>query len=556
MNKDLIKPIAERISLGYAKAAIKKEVMANGYPEAEFEEAYQAALSKSSPGRQSPQGSAAAPTRNTGGTEAVESTESHKGHVVSIISLIVFLLLAAGGVVGAVYYMQNTAVSDPLTGNAFESWLSERGGLSESELVDMTAPSVVRIATHFVGTTTVERIDVDFESGDIFLEEGDQEPLEFPFDVKVTGTGFIISDEGHIATNGHVVYPETIYDTIMFDQWLPGEILEQFSDMSEEEIEVALEQVDAIDNGNVTDAEDLEQYQFFLDNSELEYTAEVVVYDPRAGGSTFNEQFDNGIPAEVLALDEQFIVNEEDVAVITIDEEGLAPLAIGDSANVSTSDRVFAFGYPGNTDLSRADRTTLSFTDGSVSAKKQGPYGDFEYIQTNAKISGGSSGGPLLNDRGEVVGVITLRSGGDFGDSFGFAVPTSVISDLPGYDASWINGGSYRTPILEGMYLMEQQHCALAQERFEAARANGVVFNNNEIIDTYMDECDDLIAAGDSIDTKYDELMQELRSSDNIIIIVTAISGFFILILIIVVALLIRQVKKNRQRIGTMGRGK
>ena len=127
-----------------------------------------------------------------------------------------------------------------------------------------------------------------------------------------------------------------------------------------------------------------------------EYTAEVVGADPKT-----------------------------DVALIKISATGLPTVALGDSDKLRVGDWVAALGSPfgfGHT-----------LTVGVVSAKGRrlgiGPYDDF--IQTDASINRGNSGGPLVNLNGEVVGinsVIIAPAGGNVG--VGFAIPINLAKSI------------------------------------------------------------------------------------------------------------------------------
>ncbi len=114
-----------------------------------------------------------------------------------------------------------------------------------------------------------------------------------------------------------------------------------------------------------------------------------------------------------------------DLALIRIDAgEDLKPLPIGDSEKLEVGDWVLAIGNP------FAFNHTV--TAGIVSAKFRDLGGDYDnYIQTDASINPGNSGGPLLNTRGEVVGInsaIVSGSGGSVG--IGFAIPINMAKDL------------------------------------------------------------------------------------------------------------------------------
>ena len=171
------------------------------------------------------------------------------------------------------------------------------------------------------------------------------------------GTGFVISKDGYILTNNHVVEGAT-------------------------KIEVNL----------------------FGDDAEVSYDAKVVGRDPLT-----------------------------DSALIELTEKPsreLAEVKFGDSANIGPGDWVMAIGNP----FGLAHTVSV----GVVSAARPGglPVADGRFadvIQTDAAINPGNSGGPLLNVRGEVVGINTAiyadaRQQGNLG--IGFAIPINVVRDL------------------------------------------------------------------------------------------------------------------------------
>jgi serine protease Do len=112
-----------------------------------------------------------------------------------------------------------------------------------------------------------------------------------------------------------------------------------------------------------------------------------------------------------------------DIALIKIDINHELPSAtFGDSDKLEVGDWVVAIGNPFGLEH--------TVTAGIVSAKGRvigaGPYDDF--IQTDASINPGNSGGPLLNLKGEVVGINTAIVSG--GQGIGFAIPINVVQDL------------------------------------------------------------------------------------------------------------------------------
>lgn len=126
-------------------------------------------------------------------------------------------------------------------------------------------------------------------------------------------------------------------------------------------------------------------------------------------------------PAKVVGTDPT-----SDLALLKIDVGHKLPyLTFGSSANLKVGEWVFAIGSPFGFDY--------SVTQGIVSAKGRGLNTDkyVPFIQTDVAINPGSSGGPLFNMKGEVVGVnsqIVSRTGGYLGLSF--AIPSDVAKDV------------------------------------------------------------------------------------------------------------------------------
>ena len=122
------------------------------------------------------------------------------------------------------------------------------------------------------------------------------------------------------------------------------------------------------------------------------------------------------IPARIVGL-----ATELDLALLKVDNMKLPALPLATYSQVRQGETVFAFGSPIG--------LRNSLTHGLVSsvARQVDPDSPLIYIQTDAPINPGNSGGPLVNIRGEVVGVNTFivsQSGGS--DGLGFAVPSAT----------------------------------------------------------------------------------------------------------------------------------
>ena len=114
-----------------------------------------------------------------------------------------------------------------------------------------------------------------------------------------------------------------------------------------------------------------------------------------------------------------------DVAVVKIDASGLPAVRIGDVSRLRVGEWVMAIGSPFGLDN--------TVTAGIVSAKQRDTGDYLPFIQTDVAINPGNSGGPLINMRGEVVGInsqIYSRSGGFMGISFAIPIDEAMrVSD-------------------------------------------------------------------------------------------------------------------------------
>lgn len=113
-----------------------------------------------------------------------------------------------------------------------------------------------------------------------------------------------------------------------------------------------------------------------------------------------------------------------DLAVLKIEATDLRQVAIADSDALRTGDLAFAVGYPLGLDQ--------TLTMGVISGLNRTGLGDAveDYIQTDAAVNSGNSGGPLLDSRGRLIGINTsiLSGGGGGNDGVAFAVPTRIMN--------------------------------------------------------------------------------------------------------------------------------
>ena len=173
----------------------------------------------------------------------------------------------------------------------------------------------------------------------------------------LSGSGFIISEDGYILTNYHVI----------------------------------------------KDAYQSRQQVTVMTHDGTEYNAEVVGFE-----------------------------SDNDIAVLKIDAEGLNPAVLGDSDSLLVGDTVYAVGNP-------LGELEFSMTTGHVSAKDrtittENNADAISMFQVDAAVNSGNSGGPIYNDQGQVVGVVTAKYSSTGVEGIGFAIPVNdaraIASDL------------------------------------------------------------------------------------------------------------------------------
>ncbi len=167
-----------------------------------------------------------------------------------------------------------------------------------------------------------------------------------------------------------------------------------------------------------------------------------------AGGSAYTVVLSDGKEYEAKYVGSDVTA---DIAVLKIEGVSLKAAPLGDSDDVRTGELSIALGNPAGGD----DNLEGSVTVGYVSASKRELLFNGisqEFIQTDAALNPGNSGGPLINDKGEVIGVVTLKTlvsaydenGYEIdAEGIGFAIPINAAKRIA---LEIIRGGSVKRP--------------------------------------------------------------------------------------------------------------
>ena len=255
----------------------------------------------------------------------------------------------------------------------------------------------------------------------------------------IEGSGFIVSEDGYIATNGHVVVygakdmlvNALLEDPNLLEQFLAGSslsavqideivnrpeltasVVSRIYDLTNEELRLINQRERTIvATGStpidISDQESVKKVVKEFENTSSLKQATVIAYDYSA-----KDQL-------TLVADPEKGFSASDVALIKIDTDN-APLIPLSSDPVRLNQKITLFGFPGDADNELTDnsRIGVSVTNGSVNSIRDAAGDDATLYQSDADASHGSSGGPAVDENGRVFGLLTYRfESGESGDA-------------------------------------------------------------------------------------------------------------------------------------------
>ncbi|MDQ3903519.1 MAG: serine protease [Thermoproteota archaeon] len=272
-----------------------------------------------------------------------------------------------------------------------------------------------------------------------------RDTIDFAMPQLASGSGFIVTPNGYIVTNAHVVEPPSTQ-----------QIAQQIS--SDENTIASVFGNEAVDNTNSVLSELLPQY--FPDLASLEVTR-----DEQVGLTTAFLRYYLA-NSQITDIQQQILVqvrlsvpgvltstrpvlaevipaatgqsNGKDVAIIKIEGSNLPTVPLGDETSLRSLDDIIAVGFPGSVDIGVSgtdisEQIEPSVTEGKFSGPQPSAFG-FDVLQTSTPISHGNSGGPAVNASGNVVGIATFGTinpiTGQEESAFNFLMPVSIAKDF------------------------------------------------------------------------------------------------------------------------------
>lgn len=254
------------------------------------------------------------------------------------------------------------------------------------------------------------------------------ETMSEELNTTMLGSGFVITPDGYVVTNAHVIDADEESTKQSFAQ-------QAFSKIINEDV-AALEQsmgrkMNEEEPKAIVDAESWYFSQTLtVDDIQADYNVVLGVTGKKG------EIVAMTIPAKLVTRGNP--IPGKDVAILKLLEKHIYPtIRIGDDTQMSTGDPVYVLGYPGVATfhplISEESMSEATLTTGLVSARKK-MKGGWDVLQIDAAITHGNSGGPVMNDKGEVIGLATFGSAdeqrGQEVQGMNFIVPATIVKEF------------------------------------------------------------------------------------------------------------------------------
>lgn len=266
---------------------------------------------------------------------------------------------------------------------------SSNGELTTKQIVEKVSPSVVGVHSTFETSTGTS-------SG--------------------TGTGIVLSSDGYIITNAHVVQTEVSEYVNNNNQGGGNNYGNGFGN----------------DFGGYGDI-----FRYFFGNN-IGGSYQTTTKNANKVAIVLSNDDETEYEAEIIGVD-----TNSDLAVLKINAENLTPAEFGNSDDLTMGSKAVAIGYPLGLGLSVSEGIVSGLNRTIDVELSGGGSASMTLIQTDAAINPGNSGGPLINEYGQVVGITSSKLVDSSVEGLGFAIPMTdampLISEL-------MNNGFIVTP--------------------------------------------------------------------------------------------------------------
>ena len=370
----------------------------------------------------------------------------------------------------------------------------------------LVKPSVVRLVQGYSITWSYEAPwDSDYQV-DAIIEEY-LEGINWATDYYTTGSGAIISSDGYIVTNAHVVDITQARD----------------EDLIDEAMAIIVEDLALVFDVTFETMNSYLRETLFADD----YRKVLKVILP--SGETFDGEVKSyGAP----------VGEGEDVAIVKISKKNLPSIRLGDSRKLNLQDEITIFGYPGAADSSlftEESSLVVSITNGKISALDKKSTAGTPVLQVDAAATHGNSGGPIVDENGTLIGLLTFRSENNPQgiQGFNFAVPVSTVKTFVKETSARNDASKLDNLYREGLDLYWSGYYKDALVKFEEVRS---IYPKHSDVKRYISDSRDKLSESKLLWSNYKDTA----------LILNIICGVLILLLFII--FIIVSIQDSRRR--------
>ncbi len=428
----------------------------------------------------------------------VQKFSSRRSWKIFFHSLVFFFTMTAGhaqkmGAVGN-YAMNRPAVV--MIKTVFSANVYVNQMKMDNKRFNRLLDSIQKLDTSGVIFTAEQKLDMVLKqmnnSPNRFFK-GTLDYIKQPEEITSTGTGFFITGDGYVATNSHLIDRENAFIRRRF-------ILSAFQQITEANIK-ALEYSWATrfteQQRNLLYNTYASMYSrlFSMQLYDLKKEIFVVYASNKAGAESSIEKK----PARIITKGQA--MPGKDVAILKIEGDSSLPtLKIAGDQLPQVGEQLYVYGYPApatnNDFVSVESAIEPTLTTGIVSAIKKSVDG-WPLIQMDANINHGSSGGPVCNGDGEVVGLTTfgsLENNGILAAGLNFAIPVLILHEYLD-TADIVPSISKASQVFaDAIQLYETKLYRKALNKFQTVRKMNDHYPG---LDAYIDSCSVKISKGE-----------------------------------------------------------